>query len=68
MAFTQIDVDSLKRAIATGAQQAMIQGEMVQYRSLKDMKEILRMMKSEVAGPSASSQFPVSYATTTRGL
>lgn len=68
MAFTQNDIDSLKRAIATGAQQAMIQGEMVQYRGLSDMKEILRMMKAEVTGSGAAKQFAVSYTTTNRGL
>lgn len=50
MAWTQDDVDALKAAIATGAQDVQYSdGSRVTYRSLKDMRDTLAMMQSDVA-------------------
>ncbi|OYD80948.1 phage head-tail joining protein [Azospirillum brasilense] len=49
MAWTQDDVDTLKAAIATGAQDVQYSdGSRTTYRSLKDMRDTLAMMQSEV--------------------
>ena len=50
MAWTQDDIDALKAAIATGAQDVQYSdGSRVAYRSLKDMRDTLAMMQGEVA-------------------
>jgi len=67
MAFTQADIDGLKGAIAKGVRSVQRNGEMVTYNSLAEMKEALRMMESEVAGPKAKA-VKVFYPTTSRGL
>jgi len=51
MAYSQTQVDALKAAIATGALTVRdATGNLITYRSLKDMREILAVMESEVAG------------------
>lgn len=50
MAWTQGQIDALKAAIADGARVVKYQDRTVEYRSLAEMKEILGMMESEVAG------------------
>ena len=56
MAFTQSDVDALKKAIATGARAVVYQsGEErseVQYKSLAEMRTALAMIEAE-ATPAA---------------
>lgn len=54
MAFSQDDINRLKRAIATGTKSCEIEGQTVEYRSIKEMREILSMMEREVGGSSAS--------------
>ena len=50
MAYTQSDIDALKRAIATGASKVRFaDGREVTYRSLEQMKETLRDMEAEVS-------------------
>lgn len=53
--FSQADIDQLKAAIASGALSVRYaDNRQVQYRSLAEMREILRMMQDEVrAGTSA---------------
>lgn len=57
--FTQADVDTLKAAIATGALEVQYADHRrVTYRSLREMREILRMMQDEVtsaASPTSRS-------------
>lgn len=52
MAFTQTDIDTLKRAIATGARRVRYEsaGEIreVMYRSHEEMMSVLAMMEREV--------------------
>lgn len=53
MAFTATDIADIKAAIATGSLRVRYaDGREVMYRSLKEMREILRMMEGEVAGAS----------------
>jgi hypothetical protein len=65
--FTQADLSQIKRAIAGGVKQAMIQGEMVQYRDLKEMREIMVMIQNDLAGTTAVMA-PILYPVTSRGL
>jgi len=67
MAFTQTDIDALKKAIAKGVRSVQRNGEMVTFNSLAEMTAALRMMETEVAGTSAKT-IKVAYATTSRGL
>lgn len=57
MAWTQADIDALKKAIKTGARRVEYgSGEtrrVVEYRSLDEMLRILAELKEEVAGPLA---------------
>jgi len=57
MAWTQADIDALKKAIKTGARRVEFgSGEtrrVVEYRSLVEMQLILADMEEEVAGPLA---------------
>lgn len=52
MAWTQTEVDNLKKAIAQGVLTVDYGDKRVTYRSLAEMKEILSMMQAEVAGDS----------------
>jgi hypothetical protein len=65
--FTQADLTQIKRAIATGAKQAMIQGEMVQYRDLSEMRQIMAMIQNDLDGTTKVST-PILYPETSRGL
>jgi len=54
MAFTTNDITALKAAIATGALKVRFaDGREVTYRSLSEMREILRLMTAE-ASPTPS--------------
>lgn len=56
MAFTADDIAQLKAAIATGATRVKYaDGREVEYRSLAEMREILRTMQGEV---SPGTRFP----------
>lgn len=48
MTWSQIDIDALKAAIATGALTVTYpDGRSITYRSLRDMREIVGMMERE---------------------
>lgn len=54
MAWTSTDIADLKVAIASGAMRVRYSdGGEVQYRTLAEMREILRTMEAEVAGTTA---------------
>jgi hypothetical protein len=67
MAWTQSDIDALKRAIATGVKKATFgSGETrreQEFRSLAEMKETLADMQAEVAGPLAVQRTAVTQFT-----
>jgi hypothetical protein len=67
MAWTQADIDALKSALGRGLKRARINGEEVEYASIAEMKSVLSMMESEVAGTSRAT-VSVVYPYTTRGL
>lgn len=57
MAFTSDDVATIKAAIATGGLRVRYaDGREVQYRSLAEMRETLRMMQDDVAGGGSCSR------------
>lgn len=67
MAYTQTDIDALKRAVAKGALRLKMDGEEVQFSSLAEMRRQIRVMEDELAGGTVS-QISISYPKTTRGL
>ncbi len=44
MAYTQADLDNLRRAIAKGARRLRIDGEEVEFRSLAEMERLERKL------------------------
>lgn len=51
MSFTTAQVEAMRAAIATGALTVRnANGEMVTYRSLSEMKDVLGMMEASVSG------------------
>lgn len=67
MAWTQADVDKMKRAIASGARVVQLNGERVEYRSLAEMRATLAMMQGDL-DCARKGAFSVSYPRMTRGL
>ncbi len=67
MAYTQAEIDELKRAMATGALSATFADRTVTYRSLEEMRSQLAEMEREV---NASSGTTTNYrlASTSKGL
>lgn len=57
MSYTADDIARLRTAIATGALSVRnANGEMVEYRSLADMRSLLAEMEAAVAGTAAPSR------------
>ena len=46
--FTQAQIDALSEAIAQGAKKVKYGDKEVEYRSLKEMQEILQVMKEDL--------------------
>jgi len=67
MAWTQADIDALKKAMKTGVRRVEFgSGEtkrVVEYRSLAEMKETLADMEEEVAGPLAPPRTAITQFT-----
>jgi len=64
MAWSQSDVTTLEKAIATGARSVRFaDGRMVEYNSLKDLLTVLDIVKAALAGGDVPR---VSYAKFTR--
>lgn len=51
MAWTQSDIDKLKRALASGARRVRFADREVEYRSLEEMREIIAQAERDVKGP-----------------
>lgn len=66
--YTQSDLDNISAAIVSGLTQAMIQGEMVQYRSLGEMLRIQKLIEADLTPANAATAFAVRYPSTGRGL
>lgn len=64
------DLENINQLIAGGLTQAMIAGEMVQYRSLPELERIKRLIVDDMAGASGAAKvaFPVRTVATDRGL
>lgn len=61
MAFTQSDIDVLKKAVASGVSSVRFaDGRQVDYRSVADLKEALALAQADIASTSGVSS--VSYA------
>lgn len=69
MAWTQADIDEIKRAMATGALSVSYAGppaRTVTFRSLAEMQALLAQMQQEVNGSSSLTNYRL--AATKKGL
>ena len=55
MAWTQADVDSMKEAIASGAEEVQFSDRRIKFRSKQEMLDILKLMQDDIAGNNAGS-------------
>jgi len=60
MAYTQAQLDALKRAIAAGVTEVDYNGRRVKYRSLAEMQRIAELMAEEISPSTATPR--TSYA------
>jgi hypothetical protein len=69
MAWTQVDVDALERAIADGRGARSIQfaDQAVTFSSIDEMLALLAIMRAAVAGAAGTSQ-RTRYASTSKGF
>lgn len=56
MSYSQDDITALKSALAKGATRVKVGDEEVQFRSLSELRQLLRDMEAEVSGASAASR------------
>lgn len=70
MAYTQADVDSLKRRAANGVKSGTIDGQTVVFGSMQEMREQISAMERELAAASETDRTrpDVGYVQTSRGL
>lgn len=68
MAYTQADIDTLEKAIATGALKVKRGEEEVTYRSLEEMRQALSAMKARVRGSERGPILRQMTPHTNRGL
>ena len=66
--YTSQDLVNIKKLISGGLTQAMIAGEMVQYRTLPELRKIERIIEADLAASSECPAFPVRYPQTDRGV
>lgn len=62
MAFTQEDIDELKKAIASGALKVEYADKKIEYKSNTQMFEALRLMEKEVNGGTQSGRAIASFS------
>ena len=58
--WTQSDIDTLKAAVASGVMQVRYDGppaRMVQYQSLREMRELLASMVADVAASAGGTSY-----------
>ena len=68
MAWTQTDVDKLKKAMAQGALRVRFADREVTYRSLDEMQATLRMMAADVAAAAGKTRRRQVRFQTSKGL
>lgn len=67
--YTSQDLANINQLISGGLAQAMIAGEMVQYRTLPELLKIKRLIEADLAASAgARPAFPVRYPDTDRGV
>ena len=66
--YTSQDLANINELISGGLSQAMIAGEMVQYRALPELLKIKRLIEADLAASSVRPAFPVRYPQTDRGV
>ena len=68
MAWTQTEIDELRKNMGKGIQTAMINGEMVTFRSLDEMSKLMGRMERSINPTSNPSAVRTIHPTTSRGL
>lgn len=68
MAFTQTDIDALKKAIGTGALRVRFVDREVTYRSLEEMRKTLAMMQADLAEAEGRPRTRQTRFITSKGL
>ena len=68
MAFTQHDIDALKKAIGTGALRVRFIDREVTYRSLAEMRTTLAMMEADIAKQEGRPRTRQTRFATSKGL
>lgn len=66
--YTSQDLANINELISGGLSQAMIAGEMVQYRALPELLRIKRLIEADLAASQTGPAFPVRYPQTDRGV
>lgn len=67
MAYTQAEIDALKKAAARGVKRGKVDGEEVEFASLAEMRRQISVMEAELAAD-GSGGLSVSYPKTLRGF
>ncbi|KEJ93979.1 hypothetical protein SAMN05444149_10896 [Pseudosulfitobacter pseudonitzschiae] len=65
--YTAQDLANINQLISGGLSQAMIAGEMVQYRTLPELLQIKRLIEAALA-PASRVPFQVRHVATDRGV
>ncbi len=59
MAWTQAQLDTIRRAYASGVTRVAYDGKVTEYRSLADMRAIIAEIEADIAGQSGQGRRPV---------
>ena len=65
MAYTQTDLASVTKAIATGTKRVTVEGKTVEYQELNDLLALKRAIEAELA---PNTGLNISYFQTSKGL
>lgn len=62
MAFTQSQLDAIKRAYATGVTKVSYEGKTTEYRTLAEMRQIIATIEADLAAQAGRKQPIAGYA------
>ena len=62
MAYTQAQLDAIKRAYASGVTRVSYDGNSTEYRSLADMRQIIATIEAELAAQGGKKQPVAGFA------
>ncbi len=68
MSYTTIQLDALKKALATGERRVSFGDKTVEYRSVEELRETIRTVKTELARSARTSLKRQIRVTTSKGF